>query len=161
MSALTMSLAAEDLANRIQDRLRVLSAGAAKTVLWQQKSNRVLVYVDSLQSRIVGGWLLCNLDLQSDETGRQTLQFVFFVGSQGTGDGLHAGATINAASAQGSLLAEAWGTALQRVIWDAVLDAIEAALAQAGTQNPGSVLTLQGFHAAANTFAADIIVGAN
>jgi len=40
-----------------------------------------------------------------------------------------------------------------------VLAAIEAALAQAGTQ-PGAALTLQGFHGTTDTFAADIMVGA-
>jgi hypothetical protein len=158
MTVLTVSLAAADLGKRIQDRLRGLTAGTAKTVLWQRQTDRVLVHVDSFRSRIVGGWLLCSLDLQADETGRQTLQFVFFLG--GPDSGLQAGATINAVSPQASQLAELWGKDIQRVIWDAVLDAIEAALARAATRQAGAAVTLQGFHATTDTFAADVIVGA-
>jgi len=153
MPALNISLSADQLAKRMHDRLRGLSAATPNTILWQQKSDRALILVDSLRIRLLPGWLLCNLDLQSDETGRQTLQFIFFVGADGSGDGVRAGSTVNASTPQGSRLAEVWGAPLQRVLWDAVLDALEVFVTQAAVQNPGEQISIQGFHAVADAFA--------
>jgi hypothetical protein len=143
----------------MQDRLRGLSPTPSNTVLWQQQNNRVLIFVDSLKARLLTGWLLANLDLQSDETGRQTLQFVFYVGAAGQGDGLNAGATANASTPQASKLAEVWGVSIQRVLWDAVLDALEAFIAQAAAQNPGQAVAIQGFQANPNALAAVLLAG--
>ena len=159
MPALNVSLSADQLTKRMQDRLRGLSATPANTILWQQQSNRVLIFVDSLHTRLLTGWLLANLDLQSDETGRQTLQFVFYLGAPGEGDGLHAGATVNASTAQASKLAEVWGVSIQRVLWDAVLDALEAFIGQAAAQNPGQAVAIQGFQASPSGLAAVLLAG--
>ena len=156
MPTLDISLSVDQLAKRMQDRLRGLNAAAPNTILWQQKSDRVLIFVDSLRIRLLPGWLLCNLDLQSDETGRQTLQFIYFVGADGNGDGVRAGSTVNASTPQASRLAEVWGVPLQRVLWDAVLDALEVFVTQAATQNPGKQVSILGFHAVADAFAAVI-----
>lgn len=159
MPVLSISLSADQLAKRMQDRLRGLNPASPNTVLWRQQNASVLIFVDSLKVRLLTGWLLCNLDLQSDDAGRQTLQFVFYVGAPGLGEGTHAGASINAATPQAARLADAWGAAVQRVLWDAVLDALEAFLAQAATQNPGQPLAIQGFQSAPDSFSAAIIAG--
>ncbi len=135
MASLNVSLSADQLSKRIQDRLRGLNSKAGNTLLWSQNNSRVLIYIDSLKARMLTGWLLCNLDLQTDQTGRQTLQFVFYLGPDGSG--VQAAATINAANAQGAQLAEIWGATLQRVIWDAVLDALELFVHQSSAQHPG------------------------
>jgi hypothetical protein len=159
MPVLDISLSADQLAARMQDRLRGLNAASPNTVLWRQGSAAVLIFVDSLKVRLLTGWLMCNLDLQSDTAGRQTLQFIFYLGSPGLGDGPRAGASINAATAQAAQLADAWGATVQRVLWDAVLDALEAFLAQAATQNPGQPLAIQGFQTAPGSLSAAIVAG--
>ena len=52
---------------------------------------------------------------------------VFFLGSPQDGDGTSAAVRINAATREAATLAEVWGDDLQRVIRDAVLDAIQIA----------------------------------
>src|SRR5712691_8331192 len=156
MPALNVSLSedqpksADKLKKRMQDRLRGLSATPANTVLWQQRNNRVLIHVDSLHAQVLNGWLLCNLDLQSDEGGRQTLQFVFYLGTAGHGDGLQASATINAATPQAAHLAEVWGNTVQRLLWDAVLDALEVFVEQTAARHPGLPVAIQGFQSTPN-----------
>jgi hypothetical protein len=122
-------------------------------VIWQDGANRVIVSVD--------GWVVCNLDLQSDATGRQTLQFVFFLGKSADGDGLHAAATMNLSTPQAAQLGDVWGASLQRVLWDAVLDVVEAAVAQVATQKSGQALTLQGFSCSADAIHVAILAGDN
>jgi hypothetical protein len=161
MTALSLSLSADPLGKRMQDRLRGLNQAIGDGVLWQQGSSRVRLHLDSFQSRLLPGWLICNLDLEADETGRQTLQFIFFLGRRGDGDGLNAGVAINTVNPQALKLAEAWGAAVQRVLWDGVLDAVEAALARAAVQKPGASLTLLGFRATDDAFETDIQVGAS
>lgn len=160
MPAVTVSLSSDQLQKRMQDRLRGLSPNAPNTVLWQQNNSRVLVFVDSVRSRVIPGWLICDVDLQADATGRQTLQFVFYLGTPGQGDGLHASATINAGNPQASQLAEVWGATTQRVLWDAVLDGLEASVSQTGAKFPGQALDILGFQAAGNTLSAVVMAGA-
>jgi hypothetical protein len=159
MPGLNVSLSGDQLAHRMQDRLRGLNAAAPKTIVWQQNSNKVVIFVSTLAAKLLNGWLLCSLDLQSDQTGKQTLQFVFFLGSPSNGDGVHAGATINAFTPQASQLAEVWGADLQRVLWDAVLDALEVSCEQAVAQHPGATLAVQGFHVTADGLQTAILTG--
>src|SRR3954453_14230662 len=104
MTELVLTVAGKDVIARMRERLRPNAATPA--VVWQDKSDRVLIHADSLNARFVDGWLVASLDLQSDQTGRQALQFVYFIGSAAEGPGLNAGATVNAATPQAALLAE-------------------------------------------------------
>jgi hypothetical protein len=88
------------------------------------------------------------------------LQFVFFLGKKREGDGTQAGATINATTAQAAQLAEQWGAQVQRVLWDAVLDAIEAAVHRAGERKPKTELTLRGFHCTNEALNVEVLTGA-
>jgi hypothetical protein len=159
MTSVTLSIAAADLAKRLSARLQALSPVAAARVIWQKENQRVLLHIDSLKIRLLEGWLLCDLDVESDPTGRQKLQFVFYLGSLDDASSLQAAGTINAVTPQAAQLAGSWGTDLQRVLWDAVLDAVEASMHQAGAQNPGQPLTLQGFAAAKDAIQVEVIAG--
>ncbi len=160
MPALRLSISAADLTRRLRERLRGDPPHAATRVVWQRDSDSVLVNTDSLNVRLLAGWLLCNLDLETDQTGRQTLQFVFFLGSVGEGDGLQAACTINAAAPGAAQLAAAWGHDLQRVLWDAVLDAIELTVYHAESLNKGAPITLGGFHCTQDAVVIDLLAGA-
>jgi hypothetical protein len=159
MNTLQASIATADLGQRMRERLGGAQAKAAR-VVWQERARQVLIHLDSLRHRAVDGWLVCSLDLQTDQAGRQTLQFVFFIGRKREGDGPQAGATINATTAQAAQLAEQWGAQVQRVLWDAVLDAIEAAVHRAGERKPKTELTLRGFHCANEALNVEVLTGA-
>ena len=92
------------------------------------------MHLDSFKFRFADGWLVCNIDLQNDQSGRQTLQFVYFLGDAVEAEGLQSAGTINVPALQGARLADQWGADVQRVLWDAVLDAVEASIRHAGTQ---------------------------
>jgi hypothetical protein len=144
MLAFQVSISSADLASRMRDRLNGGSAGTS--VVWQRRGQRAIVYLDNtLRARALDGWLLCNVELETEPTGRQRLQFVYFLGTNGESDGLQAASTVNAATLPAAQLADVWGADIQRLLWDAVLDGIEAALAEARRQHPADPVTLEGF----------------
>ncbi len=116
--------------------------------------------VDRLQVRSVAGWLLCDLPARTDETGLCTLQFVYFLGRHGDGDGLRAAATINAPTLGAAQVADRFGSDLQRVLWDAVLDAVEASVREAREQHAPEAIALCGFRCDATHIHVDVVVGA-
>ena len=158
MVALKMSILPGELGVRMRDRLRGNSTQLK--VVWQRPDGqRLLIDTSTFKARMLDGWLLASVDLQTDQTGKQNLQFVFFVGKPGEGDSVQGSATINAPSAAAAQIAAVWGADLQRVLWDAVLDGIEAAVHRAATTKPGEKLTLQGFHCTSEGFHADVLTG--
>ena len=160
MIALKLSIATSELAQRMRERLRGAGSTTASNIVWQRQANqRVLIYTDTLNVRSVDGWLLCDLGVQTDQTGRCTLQFVFFLGRQGEGDGPRAATTINAPNRPAAQVADRWGADIQRVLWDAVLDAVEASVQHAGTQRPGEQLMLGGFHCDGSAVHVDVLAG--
>ncbi len=133
---------------------------SATKVTWQRSDGqRLLIDLSSVTGKMVDGWFVCSVNAQTDQTGMGTLQFVYFLGRPNEADGLKAAGTINAPTYAATQIAAVWGADLQRVIWDAVLDSIEACVWQAGNQKPGEKLTLKGFHATANLLNAEVIVG--
>jgi len=158
--ALKITALASDLAARMRARLRSSAPSTAMKVTWQRPDGqRLVIDLASLKVRFTDGWLLCSLDLQTDQTGTQNLQFVFFLGRPQEADGQRAAGTINAPGSGATRLAAVWGADLQRVLWDVVLDFLEAALWQAGNQQPGQKLTLQGFHCTEGNIHAEVIAG--
>jgi hypothetical protein len=129
-------------------------------VVWQDGGQRALLHLDSLRIRVVDGWLLCNHDLQTDPTGRQLLQFVYYLGPSGDAAGLAAAATINAATIPASQLADRWGPDVQRLLWDAVLDGIEAGVQHVREQKPSTPVTLQGFGCDNDQLHVQVLAGA-
>lgn len=158
VKAITLSLPTAQLAGRMRDRLDG-SANKANQVIWTKGTRRLLVFVDSLKVRSVDGWLLAQLDAQTDQTGRQTLKFIFYAGRQHEGEGTHAAVVTHAATVQAAQIAEVWEHDLQRVLWDAVLDAIELSMSRAAAQAPNQPLTLEGYYADAQAFHVNILAG--
>src|SRR5690242_2485042 len=103
MGAVSVSIPSGDLGPRMQARLRG-SSPASAAVVWQESGKSVIVHVSSLKAKVLDGWVVCNLDLQADTTGRQTLQFVYFLGSSTDADGLHAAVTMNLSTPQAAQL---------------------------------------------------------
>lgn len=159
MTALSLSLSTAQLAARMRDRLDGGANGAA-SVIWTKNNQRLHLRLDSFKARTVDGWLLAQVDAETDQTGRETLQFVFFLGRKDDGDGTSAATTINAATVQGAQIAELWGRDLQRVLWDAVLDTIDLSLARAASQAGNQPVTLAGFFVDATSITVNVIAGA-
>ena len=158
MVALKMSIMPSELGVRMRDRLRGNSTQLK--VVWQRPDGqRLLIDTATFKARMLDGWLLASFDVQTDQTGKQNLQFVFFVGKPGEGDKVQAASTINAPSTGAAQIAAVWGADLQRVLWDAVLDGVEAAVHRASTMKPGEKVTIQGFHCTAEGFHAEVLTG--
>src|SRR5688572_32251974 len=96
MPAFRLSIPAAHLTRRLKERLRGDPPNTSQRVVWHRDAESVLVYADSLNARMLDGWLLCNLNLETTQTGVQTLQFVYFLGKDGEGAGIQASCTINA-----------------------------------------------------------------
>lgn len=158
MESARLTIGREDLHSRIRQRLMGVS-NTGRLVVWHSGSSRVLINGGSLQARLLRGWLLVSVELLTDQTGRATLEFVYFLGAPGEADGNTAASKINAATRQGAQLAEVFGDDLQRVIWDAVLDAIEVALRLARNKYNNQPLTLRGFQADPEGLHVDILAG--
>ena len=131
----------------------------ARRVVWRSAAHAVLIYTDRVQARLLRGWLIVGLELESDQTGRQPIELVFFLGSPQDGDGTSAAVRINAASREAAMLAEAWGDDLQRVIWDAVLDAVQIALQRVKRERPNDPLTLRGFLVTPEGLQVNVVAG--
>jgi hypothetical protein len=153
------STASAEVAERIQLRLRAGAPADARVVLWERDGRRVLLHLFTLRVSIKDGWLLADLGLQTEPTGRRLLQFVFFLGTDGEGDGTQAGGTIHTDSREGAELAQAWGDDLQRVIWDGVLDVVEGSLNVAERRHPGLPLSVLGFSCSDDQLHVDIHAG--
>ena len=159
MESTQLAVGPQDLLNRIKQR--VLGANNTEHgVIWHSGSNRVLILAESLQARVLRGWLLVSVGLQTDQTGRTLLEFVYFIGAPGEADGITAAVRINAATTEATQLAEVFGNDLQRVIWDAILDTIEVSLRTATRVFPNQPLTLRGFQAGPDGVLVDVLAGA-
>jgi hypothetical protein len=142
----------------MQQRLGASPDVHSPAVVWFRDSDRVLVFHESLQAKPLNGWLVCALDLPSDETGRQSLQFVFYLGTETEGNGPNASVAINAPSPAAAQLADRWGVDLQRVLWDAVLDGVEAAVSTVAIQIKASgSLRVAGFYCTRDALFVDIL----
>jgi hypothetical protein len=159
MQPVSLTIAAGDVQARIRQRLIGLNP-AARRVVWRSATHAVYIHVDRTQARLLRGWLVVALTLETDQTQIQTLELVYFLGAAQDGDGTGAAVRINAATREAAMLAEVWGDDLQRVVWDAVLDAIQAALQRARREHPNDPLTLRGFLATPEGLQVDVVAGA-
>jgi len=156
--AFELSIATSDLGKRMAERLR--GGAAAAKVVWQSDGRRVLVHTDSVAVRSLDGWLLANVDLETDQTKKRTLQFVFYLGKQSETVNVNAACTINAPTPEAAQLADAWGRDLQRVLWDAVLDGVEACVARVAAQVGSQPVTLGGFFSNPQSLVVSVLAGA-
>lgn len=159
MPALMLSVAAGELSGRIAGRLGGLPPVVPASVVWQRGQQRVLLHIDSLHLVLVDGWLVCGIDLETDPTGRQNLQLVYYLGTAADGDSVQAAAVVNAVTAPAAQIAGTWGADLERVIWDAVLDIIEGTIFFAGSRNPGQTLQFLGFNGTNGAIEVYVAVG--
>lgn len=159
MDAVSLTIAAADVQARIRQRLAGLNP-TARRVVWRSSSHAVFIYVDRTQARLLRGWLVVGLELETDQTGRHPLELVYFLGNAQDGDGTGAAVRINASTRDAAMLAEVWGDDLQRVVWDAVLDAIQVALQKARRDRPNEPLALRGFLATPEGLQVNVVMGA-
>lgn len=157
MNAYELAIAASDLGRGCADRLK--NGATTPDVVWQNGTLRLLVHTGSLVIKPLPGWLLIGLDVETDQTKRQTLQFVFYLGTRDDGDSTSASCTINAPTVAAAQIADGWGRDLQRVLWDAVLDGVEACVAKAAAQVPSQPVTLQGFFSDAQSIIVTVLAG--
>ena len=105
MESVSVMIAAPDVQARIRQRLAGLNP-AARRVVWRSSSQAVFIYADRTQARLLRGWLVVGLELETDQTGRHPLELVFFLGAPQDGDGTGAAVRINASTRDGAMLAE-------------------------------------------------------
>ena len=158
MESVSLIIGAPDVQARIRQRLSGLNP-IARRVVWRSSTHAVFIYADRIQARLLRGWLVVGLELETDQTGRESLELVFFLGAPQDGEGTGAAVRINAATREAATLAEVWGDDLQRVIWDAILDAIQVALQRARRDHPNQPLTLRGFLATPEGLQVNVVTG--
>jgi hypothetical protein len=158
MDSTWLTVGVQDLHTRIRQRLLGLNATSGR-VIWESGAHRVLIHAEELQARFLPGWLLTSVELETDQTGRCLLELVFFLGTRKQADGNTAAVRTNAATREATELAEVWGEDLQRVIWDAVLDAIEVSLRSVRRNFPEKSLMLRGFQATTEGLLVDVVAG--
>lgn len=144
MPAVSQLIETQTLRQSIQNRLWA-GGSRGQNVVWQDRGASVVVYPPTLGLRFESGWMITKLDLETDQTGRETLELVFFLGRGGQGDGLVATTTLEGADPSG--LRTRWGEPVQAAIWDGVLDEIEATLVRARQHSKSGLrpLVIAGF----------------
>ncbi len=159
MDVVLLTISARDVQLRVRQRLLGLNANARR-VVWQSGSHAVLIHAERTQARLLDGWLVVGLLLETEQTGLRSLEIVYFLGAPKDADGTTAAARVNAADREAAMLAEVWGDDLQRVVWDAVLDAIQIALQTARRTHSNEPLTLRGFTASPEGIDVSLVAGA-
>lgn len=89
-------------------------------LVWSDLGDEVLVHLDSLSLEVDDGLIRAGLDLQSDQTGRQTLVVPIAVGRRRE-EGLAIAVTESVPIGHEGLAAR-WGQALQAAVWSGLLD---------------------------------------
>ena len=145
MRVVRWSSPAREVAERIGVRLRSGTRGTPRAVIWERDGRRLVLHLSTLAVELRDGWLLVDLLVQAGETGRQRLQFVFYLGEDGDGDGARAGGTIHTTRVDATRIADFWGEGLQRVVWDGVLDVIEGSVELSEERARGAPVSLLGF----------------
>ncbi|MCA9698153.1 MAG: hypothetical protein KC431_11565 [Myxococcales bacterium] len=145
MNTISRDIVMQDLLTAMQERLWAGDKARRGSVVWQDRGAEVVVYPASLRLRMDAGWLVSALELESDQTGRETLELVFNLGKANQGDGLTATTTLEGDDPSG--LRTRWAEPVQAALWDGVLDAIESVLADARRKDKkvGTRLVLAGF----------------
>lgn len=133
-----VSLSEAELAEALRQQLGggIGEAGLPATpdrVVWVEGGDEVVVHLDSLRVQVLDRILLASLDLETDQTGRQTLAVPFALASEGGPGGLVA-VTEETPRGDAALVAR-WGHTVQEAIWAGVL-----ALASDAAKARGQVL---------------------
>jgi hypothetical protein len=94
----------------------------ARSVVWVDHGDEAIFHVDSVRAAIAGELLLVALDLETDQTGRQTLVVPLAIGADEKG-----GITLacEAAPRGPDLLVRRWGEAALQAVVAAVIELVE------------------------------------
>lgn len=95
-------------------------AGRARSILWSDFGDEVLVHIDSVQLRFVKRFAVVRVDLETEQTGRAPLIVTLALGSTQDGAGLVA--ATDALPRGNAMLASRWGRVLQETVWSGLLD---------------------------------------
>ncbi len=158
MTAFELSIGTPDITRRCMERLR--NGAQTADVVWQSGTRRLLVHTGSVVARSLDGWLLVNVDVETDQTKKQTLQFVFYVGKRDDPASVQAACTLHAPTPEAAQIADGWGRDLQRVLWDVVVDGVEACVARVAMQAGTQSVTLQSFFSDPQSLIVTVLVGA-
>jgi hypothetical protein len=121
------------------------TAGFPTVVVWVEAGSEVLVYLSSVKVKIALGIAAVSIDLECDQTGRQTLIVPLALGSPTDSAGLLA-VTDDLPRGNGVLVAR-WGKAVQAAVWSVLLGlvkdfAAERQLSPIGLSTTGAQLQL-------------------
>jgi hypothetical protein len=77
--------------------MRILpqQGGGAMTFIWSDGHDRVAVHLDSLRTRLTGGWRQFEVDLEPMLERRRSVRFAFSDGVNADGDTVFARVTID------------------------------------------------------------------
>ena len=80
MRARSLTISAADVESRIRQRL-IGVGNTARHVVWQTGDHAVLLRSDRVRARLLEGWLMVSIELQTDQTGRRQLELVYRLGA--------------------------------------------------------------------------------
>lgn len=95
------------------------SSAGARAVVWIDCGDEVIVHLDSLETRVVSNVLLVGVDLETDETGRQTLVVPLAPGTSPDDELTLVTEDLPRGHAE---LAARWGRILQEAVFAALED---------------------------------------
>ena len=105
----------------------------AHAVVWVDRGDEVIVHLDSVRTKLGNGIVLVGVDLETDQTGRQTLVVPFAASEPKQGGGL--AMTVETLPRGHEALARRWGPTLIDAVFSA-FQAIIAAHAQSSQTVP-------------------------
>jgi peptidoglycan hydrolase-like protein with peptidoglycan-binding domain len=113
------TLTESDLTARLRSGLTTGVAGStADAIVWQDRGDDVVVHLSTLQVRLAPPALFAAVELESDQTGRQSVIVRFVFGDPQDPAGLFA--TTDEVVRGNSLLATRWGPIFRDLIWSAL-----------------------------------------
>ena len=134
-----------NVATAVRSRLYGDARNRQGSVVWADRDAKVVVHAETSAVKIDAGWMMVEVDLECDQTGRQRVRLPFLFGKAAPHAGLRTITTLDAADPHG-LLAR-WGELLRDAAWQGVLDAMEDVVEET-TQGAG-YWRIQGTHAEA------------
>lgn len=144
---------ADELESSVQTRLR--NRAAAPTVILASGDEELEVMTVGARITVAGGWLAASVPVSARLRGARvlhdTLGVVFHLGTAERGAG--PGASSAVARSAEPALAQRWGPLLQRVVWEAVLAALDVAV-----RAYGPTAVLRGFHGGDGELVVDVEV---
>lgn len=112
---------------------------SARSVIWVEKGDEVLVHLDAIHTQILDGMLLVSVDLETDQTGRTPLVLALALGKANDPAGLVA-VTDDLPRGNG-LLASRWGKILQDAVWASLIALANEHAAERGLAPHGLLLS--------------------